>query len=796
MASPFSITKPKVGMYTPPTDIQNKKQIMQSSPDVISSAFEGLSSCTTSNSNNNPAEQQQSLSSLSDKISLAFEGLSSSDKISSAFEDLSMKNNNDKSNSSSLQVTSSTKSSSAISSAFDGLPNDELQIQQQHPSNPEIYHIDNINSLQTSKTTTTPIINQSSDNKISSAFENLSLKNEQQQEQQNQTHQRSKSDIIRYDDDNNITASSSLSALQLKDIMSNTADNNNEQHQRSKSEIIHSTNDDDESKLSKELKHLSTELSCFFKEEKQKQELQLQIRQEEERKEKIDKEVKKSFVKEGERQDRLSTLGLTPKASKKVVSATGSREENRRHNMLNGISPKTIQKKVISLSKSKLQNVKNERIATRTKHRPETLMIEGPAKTITTKADTTTSTSGVIPPPPSSTPPQSLSSMHKNTNKTQQPSPSSNAGCTTSEQEPSVHQIELSSVDEIYLTAKLCTFMEDYRKVDQNFDLSSLLHTHVACTNVANNPTQKPIINSILDFGVEDIILQGFFILDDDTDSKDCYHRMECVIFSSEVKRKFYVCFRGDNDQQKKPIRNREKHTSASKAKVLHTTQSNIKIHPSFHDSYYKRSNKIIEEQVFTSIQQLVESNPFFDIVFTGYSYGAGLALLSSVRYSHLYSMMRVYCTVYSCPKVGCGVSGINFRDFVHSLSNLKVQRIEYGSDPFVNLPEGSTTWVHAGHSIKISSKTENNNSHPPKAYKFDKHRPHPNSIELIVRQRIFGGKSIKKNKKQDESSNDIHSYVHVLEKFSCRGLSWVKSFVGEDGKGVAGKNNEKRLLV
>merc|ERR1712039_39370 len=126
-----------------------------------------------------------------------------------------------------------------------------------------------------------------------------------------------------------------------------------------------------------------------------------------------------------------------------------------------------------------------------------------------------------------------------------------------------------------------------------------------------------------------------------------------------------------------------------------------------------------------------------------GYSFGAALAMIASVRYAHVFSMMRVYCNVFSCPKVGCGNADVNWRDFVHSLSNLKVQRIEYGSDPFVDLPEGSSTWVHAGHSLRISSKESNR----PKAYKFDKLRPHSNSMKLEVRQRM--GSLNKKKKKE-----------------------------------------------
>lgn len=68
-------------------------------------------------------------------------------------------------------------------------------------------------------------------------------------------------------------------------------------------------------------------------------------------------------------------------------------------------------------------------------------------------------------------------------------------------------------------------------------------------------------------------------------------------------------------------------------------------------------------------MEDLTTENPFFDVVFTGHSFGAGLATIGAMRYAVLQPMIRVSCNAFGSPRVG----GTEFRSLVHSLPNLKV---------------------------------------------------------------------------------------------------------------------------
>jgi len=168
----------------------------------------------------------------------------------------------------------------------------------------------------------------------------------------------------------------------------------------------------------------------------------------------------------------------------------------------------------------------------------------------------------------------------------------------------------------------------------------------------------------------------------------------------------------------------------------------------------------------------------------TGHSFGAALGLVASIRFASKFSMLRLFCHIFGCPKIAY-VSG-QLRNSAHSLSNLKIIRVEYATDPFVHLPEGSK-WVHIGHSIRVSSTGY---SKPPNAFKFDRYRPNPNLVKQFLRSSPLG-------KKHKQSNNhNIQSYISALQNITTRKIPWVKTYVGEEGKGCKGKNDEKRLLV
>mmetsp|Transcript_22616 Transcript_22616/g.32851 ORF Transcript_22616/g.32851 Transcript_22616/m.32851 type:complete len:799 (-) Transcript_22616:274-2670(-) len=335
--------------------------------------------------------------------------------------------------------------------------------------------------------------------------------------------------------------------------------------------------------------------------------------------------------------------------------------------------------------------------------------------------------------------------------------------------------------------------------------------------------SHRPIVNTILECA-DDIVVEGFFheIGDDERHEtvvvggdKSTHDRIEVAVFSSQKHRQFVVAYRGTTERQKKPVRNRQirqvKETARNAyANNLHPKQP-VTVFPPLRDAYFKKG---LEEKIFDLLNDLSENNPFCDVVFTGHSFGAALATIGSLRYAIDHPMMRVSCHAFGSPKVGAQ----NFRDLVNSLPNLKVMRVEYGSDPWVFAPEGQG-WVHVGHTIVLNttlgsstpggtpernidsgrslrnlrlskdnnSFSEKNESVTAQAFKFDKGRKSGGGSG--------SGGLFKKNKKGN-TDQEIRSYVQAIEQYTHRGLTWVKGYVGEDvGVGVRGKGEEKRLV-
>lgn len=153
-------------------------------------------------------------------------------------------------------------------------------------------------------------------------------------------------------------------------------------------------------------------------------------------------------------------------------------------------------------------------------------------------------------------------------------------------------------------------------------------------------------------------------------------------------------------------------------------------------------------------------------------------------------------------------MGGHEFRSLAHSLPNLKIVRMEYGSDPWCHVPD-EMSWTHVGHSVTVSSKATA--SSPPstatasastdtdgvtsskskyiQAYRFDgSHRGRNLAASGGTSKRIIY--KIDKLKtaatatfSQDgKIDHDIQSYVAAVEAFCPGGsaLSWVKTFEGE----------------
>jgi len=415
----------------------------------------------------------------------------------------------------------------------------------------------------------------------------------------------------------------------------------------------------------------------------------------------------------------------------------------------------------------------------------------------------------------------------------------------SSEQDPAAHQVEIPPVDDFVLHARLCSVLDEYREVDQNFEFASLvgmgqdeMRLFVDGAADAGNKSMLqqshiPIVSSIIECG-DDLVVEGFVHevgscshgdAQDDTGTardKSPDDRVEAAIFYSARHRQFIVSWRGSCADQAKPVRNRHlKHAKDMLAHDPHSanlsTEQEVPVFPAYRDAYFKPG---IEESVFSLLDELADRTPFCDVVMTGHSFGAALATLAGARYASSRHQIRVCCNLFGSPKVG----GVEFRHWANSLPNLKVMRVEYGSDPWVSAPEG-TAWSHVGHSIVIDSavtsvsdtdfKTEG--LHPKlgdharkvveekkvlviaRAYRFDQHRPNNSASKQFlssVAKSMTGGHNIAT--KTGKNDHELSGYVYAVERIASLKIPWVSDFVGEDaGEGVVGKvGNDRRMFV
>lgn len=343
------------------------------------------------------------------------------------------------------------------------------------------------------------------------------------------------------------------------------------------------------------------------------------------------------------------------------------------------------------------------------------------------------------------------------------------------------------------------------------------------------------IIKSLLEC-YDDILVEGYFcetvttnssVMSEEEDS----NIVQATIFSSQRQRQFIVCYRGSMGQHTKPVKNVKKHKKDDCQQCVLDCDNPIPINPNFGDAYFESK---LEEKVFNLIEKLSSDNPFCDVVFTGHSFGAALSLIGSVRYADLYPMRTVSCITFGVPKIG----GLAFRHFGNSLSNLKIMRVEYGSDYFVKMPDDAK-WEHVGHAIVISTPS----NVVPSSTKtgstrnlLSQRKSNSNSSTLDVKQtqaadahvkalKFGDGKKIstransntssqnsqglsnvvidtsilkpKKNKFQGKIDHQMRSYLHGIELFTHLGLPWVSNFVGEEGGGIVSEvDNELRHVV
>jgi len=142
--------------------------------------------------------------------------------------------------------------------------------------------------------------------------------------------------------------------------------------------------------------------------------------------------------------------------------------------------------------------------------------------------------------------------------------------------------------------------------------------------------------------------------------------------------------------------------------------------------------------------------------------------------------------------------------------------RIENGYDPWVHSPD-NPTWVHTGHTISIMPQSQVKKPEKIGNEKGNKDNDQSN-CDLVVSQRSTttepapsarafkfgddrpdsaGGKFIgKKGKRQEKQmDHDMSSYLNAIELIHKDRYGWPNHFVGEEGSGVRGLNEENRLV-
>ena len=333
----------------------------------------------------------------------------------------------------------------------------------------------------------------------------------------------------------------------------------------------------------------------------------------------------------------------------------------------------------------------------------------------------------------------------------------------TSELDPSPHQVEIPSSQELWEHSLLCSLLESYR---DNFDFNTLkgipcqaLKAFVSLNSQyipGLTPDHKPVIRAFLECA-EDIEVEGCFT----------HERSQVCIFSRRQRNYFIVVYNGTPKQQLKPVR------SKCSPVNLDDTENPVSVYPPFREAYFP-----LEKQAYGLLDTLVEKNPFCDVVFTGHSFGGALATIAAARFANARPMLRFSCHTFGSPKVGTG----NFRQMVNALPNLKVMRVEYGSDPNSKVPAdaGPFKWEHVGHTLAIHVGGGKLPLRPVTAYRFDNKKC--TSVSLV---------NIRKQE------NDIQAYVRAIEPFAIGKLPWASLYEGEDfGEGVLGMNNEKRCMA
>jgi len=407
---------------------------------------------------------------------------------------------------------------------------------------------------------------------------------------------------------------------------------------------------------------------------------------------------------------------------------------------------------------------------------------------------------------------------------------------TNCDSEPTPFQLEIPSLREVVTTARLNEFVENYRRHDQNLDLRQFvgfnrmqLQQQIDLSSAATTKNNAsaivkehiPIVQSLLECAEhgDDISIQGFLT---ESGDRPADSRAEAVVFQGQ--RNFTVVFRGTTEQQTKVLGSSKSKKRAvpldstkndsSKANGSKNSSSNIEVYSGFLESYSR-----VEAECFRMVDKLVNENPFCDVTFSGYSFGAAMATLAAFRYATARPMMRVGCLTLASPKVGFS----HFRQVVNATPNLKVMRLELGNGQMESKCQGPTVggW-HAGHTLVLNSSNNNGNGNSSPTNR-DSSSSSPTAGSSSLSEKKQPSVSVYKFETPKHknvgaffktSNPGLKKYISILEDLAtlqnnsnqklAAGASntatsssstWPKDFANNAGDGVV-VNNEKRLVV
>ena len=332
----------------------------------------------------------------------------------------------------------------------------------------------------------------------------------------------------------------------------------------------------------------------------------------------------------------------------------------------------------------------------------------------------------------------------------------------TSETDATGWQVEIPSKEEFEFTTYVSHFLEYYRKEECLLDLQSLVgcsfqdlaHFASGQLSMATEklaPFHRPIVESLLECGYDLQHVQGYFrSKGPDERSPDGFREVLVL----ERQRQFVCCFRGTTAEQQGRV-DRQPDT------LKLTENGGVSV---FTDRY--KAAHEFEAKLFALLDQLVEENPFCDVLFCGHGFGAAMATIAAYRYAWGRPELRVAALVSGSAKAGLN----DFRMSANSLGNLKVARLELG-----HVRPLTHVGAHAGHTFRMNlAKSQA----PVRAYRFADSKPDPSPMRKFLPM---------------NRERTIDDYVSTLEDL---GETWVKDFYRQDGVGVKGKDNETRCMV